>query len=360
MAIYKKSKGKWRVRVWMDGKRRDWVVKGTKAEAEDFEARKRVELARGVAQSGPRAVQTFSAFCESEYRPHAETRLKPSTWSKQTYLVATLVEHFGKLKLPAFDLAAVEGFARTRLRAGLKPVSVNNELRVLHRILAYAEELGHEVTIPRWKPLRERSSRAVQFWTEKEVGKLLAQCAIHAPDLQSILTCLANTGMRVGEAMALRWADVDLERNTMRVQYHEEEDWSPKTDKWRDVPINPVLRPFLTCPRISEKWVFPCASTKERWADWPQRKFNKVREKAGLAGGVHLLRHSYASHFLSKLPDLYLLSKVLGHSHTRTTSIYAHLLPDALDRVRGAVMMKPKAKEGPRVVKIRFDKVSKG
>jgi integrase len=55
-------------------------------------------------------------------------------------------------------------------------------------------------------------------------------------------------------------------------------------------------------------------------------------------GGPHKLRHSFASNFLAKKPDLYLLSKPLGHSSFKVTErCYAHLVPGYLDAGRNIV-----------------------
>ncbi len=341
MPVYKKGKGKWTVRIWKNGVRQDWIVNGKKSEAEAFEARKRVELESADPESLQRNVPRLSHFCATKYRPHAETHLKPSTWRKQIYLVATLSEHFGHRKLTEFRPAHIETYKQKRLAHGLKPVSVNNELRVLRRILTFASELGFPVADLKWRRLTERSDRAIVFWTRKEMAKLFEACLEKAPDILPMVVCLANTGMRAGEALALRWEDVDLEQRVIRIQYHQNDGWSPKSDRWRDVPINDTLLSFLRRPRKSETWVFPCSKTGKRYAGWPQRKFNKARDKAGLKGGAHRLRHSYASHFLAQVPDLYLLSKVLGHTHSRTTTIYAHLLPESMNRARVAVDFSP-------------------
>jgi site-specific recombinase XerD len=65
--------------------------------------------------------------------------------------------------------------------------------------------------------------------------------------------------------------------------------------------------------------------------------FDRARDAAGLEGGVHKLRHTFASHFLAKEPDMYLLAQVLGHSYTQVTERYAHLLPSHLARARDVV-----------------------
>ena len=49
------------------------------------------------------------------------------------------------------------------------------------------------------------------------------------------------------------------------------------------------------------------------------------------------LRHSYASQLVLATRDLFLVSKLLGHTHSRVTEVYAHLMTDHLDRARDAV-----------------------
>lgn len=349
MPVYKKDKNSWRVRIHVNGLRHDWIVRGTKREAETFEARKRVELETAVPQE-TKVAPTFSSFCVDRYKPHAQTNLKPYSWTRVRLIMATLIMHFGHIRLDRFTLDDIEAFKRDRLDSGPGPVTVNNELRVLHRILAYADELGVPVAIPRWKPLRQRSSRAVKCWTEEEVGKLLAAVAEKSPSILPLVVCLANTGMRCGEVLALTWEDVDLDKGEIRVQAKPEEGWSPKSDKWRTVPINDALRPLLGTPGKRIAPVFPCPSTGRRYAHWPTLQFNRARKAAGLTGGPHTLRHTYASHFLARNPDLYLLGRVLGHSHSRVTEIYSHLLPDALAAARDAVSF---AMPRPTMTKIR-------
>jgi len=78
-----------------------------------------------------------------------------------------------------------------------------------------------------------------------------------------------------------------------------------------------------------------------RCAFWPKLQFDRARKAAGLKGGPHTLRHTFASHFLKQVPDLFLLARVLGHSDTRVTKLYAHVLPEHLARARNAVRFGP-------------------
>jgi integrase len=61
------------------------------------------------------------------------------------------------------------------------------------------------------------------------------------------------------------------------------------------------------------------------------------RRDAKLRGGPHTSRRTFASHFLMRVPDPHQLAGILGHSQTRVTELYTHLLPGHLDRARNAV-----------------------
>ncbi len=82
--------------------------------------------------------------------------------------------------------------------------------------------------------------------------------------------------------------------------------------------------------------MFPC-STGERWTCWPKLQFDRARKAAGLRGGPHTLRHTFASHFLAGQPDIGLLAQVLGHSEESVTRLYQHMVPERLARARNVV-----------------------
>jgi hypothetical protein len=56
-----------------------------------------------------------------------------------------------------------------------------------------------------------------------------------------------------------------------------------------------------------------------------------------VTGGPHTLRHTFASHFLAKVPDLGLLAEILGHSEESVTRLYQHMLPERLARAPNVV-----------------------
>lgn len=77
-------------------------------------------------------------------------------------------------------------------------VSVNNELRVLSRIVNVARERGVPVPPPRVPMLKEPRAARVKVWTAEEAARLLAACAAVSSALVPIVVFLLNTGCRKG------------------------------------------------------------------------------------------------------------------------------------------------------------------
>jgi len=342
MSIYRgRRTGTWRVVIRTRGRRFEFIVEGNKKDAAAFEAREKVKL-EASGKVAKRRSPTFNAFCESVYQPHAEQHLKESTWKKvRVYQVATLREHFGSLKLTDITAEAVDRFKAARTAQKRKPSAVNNELRVLRTILNLAKELKYPTTDATFRRLTERGRPRVSVWTAEEVARIFVAAEAHTPDILALLVFLANTGCRKGEALAAEWSWLDFDRGLVCIPSNEF--WQPKNGKPREIPLSSALRTLLAVPeaeRAHERWIF-VNRRGAPYAEFPKDRFWIARAVAGLSGGPHTLRHSFASLFLAAQPDMFLLAEVLGHSHTRVTELYSHLLPQHLARARDVVNLSP-------------------
>ena len=161
------------------------------------------------------------------------------------------------------------------------------------------------------------------------------------PDRQAadIVRMLLLTGCRRGEALAAKWADIDLGAGT----------WSKPASTTKQaadhvVPLSAPARQLLSDIAGSGSagaYVFPShgaaghrTTIKRNW-----RQITKAAEIAGLR--IHDLRHSFASELASGGASLPLIGALLGHSSPVTTARYAHLYDDpqraAVERVGAAV-----------------------
>jgi integrase len=334
MPVYKKSKGKWRIRIYINGKPKDEIFEGTKEEAKSIEAVRLLALRATDPDLVHRETPTFEVFALGEYKEFCAGRIKATWWNKQKYVLATLIEHFGSYRLDRIPQKSVHAFTTSR-QESLGTKSLNNELRVFRRVLNVArKEFKYPVADLTITGFKETGRGKAIAWSDDQMKSLLDAAATLDVELMPILIFIANTGCRNGEALALEWKQVDLERGY--ICFWPSEDWQPKDNEPREVPIGEALRPWLEGPRQHEQWVFP-SRLGSRFAYWPKLRWEAVRDAAKLEGGVHQLRHTYASHFLKNKPDLVLLASVLGHSDVAVTKTYQHMLPDHLARARDAV-----------------------
>jgi integrase len=187
----------------------------------------------------------------------------------------------------------------------------------------------------------ERSKIAPPIARKEDVGAMLAAVAdieraggpfgVHA-----LMATLVYTGVRRGEALGLRWRDVDLARRLLTVRFSY--DGQTKSGKHRAVPVAPVLVDIMKAHRPADPFkgelVFPNATGEmhSKNAKQPEDILGAALDAIGHRRiPVRDLRHVFASHFVMSGGDIFTLQRILGHSTPQLTSdTYAHLSPDHL------------------------------
>lgn len=146
---------------------------------------------------------------------------------------------------------------------------------------------------------------------------LRARCAL--------MTCYA-AGLRLSELCALRLQDIESapERMCLKV-------CGGKGNQDRYTLLSPLLlatlRQYWRCYRPAF-WLFPNRAGNGPIDDkMPQRIYHAARAAAGITveGGIHTLRHSFATHLLESGVDIHTIQRLLGHHHVGTTMRYFHL-----------------------------------
>ena len=185
-------------------------------------------------------------------------------------------------------------------------------------------------------PLGIAPQRLPEILSREEIARLLAVTTRLGP--RTFLMLAYGTGLRLSELCHLRVCDIDSHADRMCIRVVQ-----GKGGKDRYVPLAPdVLQALRTWWRSArpQLWFFPGQgdgsqpineATAQKW-------YQGARSNAGITkrGGIHTLRHCYATHTLEAGADLYSLSQWLGHRHVSTTSRYVHLArPDAPDGARG-------------------------
>jgi len=269
---------------------------------------------------------------------------------------------FGATRLDRLRPSDVEALLLAKRRAGRAASTVRSVHQVLRVALDAAVRDGLLARNPAAavsRPVDQR--REAVFLSPAEAGTLLR--ALDGDRLRPLFLLLLGTGLRRGEALALRWPDVDLDGATVRVRGTLSRVGGalvvtePKTAARRSVPLPGRVVEELRAHRRAQVEERLAAGTL--WRDtghvfatcWgtpvePRnalRSLQRAAERAGLPGvGVHTLRHKAASTLLTAGAGMKTVQELLGHaSFAITADVYGHVAPEtrreAADRLAAAL-----------------------
>lgn len=340
MAV-RKLNGRWWIDVRHRGRRYRLRSPDDRRDgAIQYELSVRSRLARGEevflatdprAKLRPAAEVLFQEFAAEWFETHVKSYLRPSTQRKYVSMFTShLLPAFGRQPLAAITSSSIKAFAGSLLRAGLKPKTANGVLSALHCCLHMAVEWERLPLAPRISWLRGQPA-SFDYLSSAESARLL-KAATERPYDVMIRTAL-RTGMRIGELLALKWTDVDLEQRLITVRHSlgRDGEFAPKNGRHRYIPISGDLCEALAAIARLDGYVF----SHDRESRFPLREPRKGLWRAlALAGlrrlGWHALRHTFASQLVTEGVPIYAAQTLLGHSTVQMTMRYAHLAPSAL------------------------------
>jgi len=204
----------------------------------------------------------------------------------------------------------------------LAPASVRlnyNGIRFLYLQVLGWPAVDLEVTLPK------RPQRIPELLTREEVAAILAACDKERDRM--MLALAYGCGLRLSEVVAVRIQDIDGERRLLRVH-------QGKGAKDRLVSLSPSLlerlRAYWQRDRPREL-LFPGSGGQPMSLTTVQKAFTAAKRRAGVRkeGGIHGLRHAYATHQLAAGLGVERLQRLMGHSSIQTTLRYVHWIPSA-------------------------------
>lgn len=343
-------------------KRRTIVRRGYRtrklAEAALAETRKQVESGSYV---GARNRQQVGAFLD-EWLRTVEPSLRQSTaYSYRRNLEQHVIPRIGGLALTEVDggtlnalyaLLAEPGSNLVKPDRGLSRRTINYIATVLGRAFADAERWGRIPRNPaqRADPPKSSGHRKVEqpTWNADEVRSFLARAEAEQDSDATLWRFLVSTGCRRGEALGLRWRDVDLDEGrativqTVGVVAHEIVVNAPKTKaSVRTVDVDPVTVERLRAHRraqlelrlsVGRGWrdrdlVFGAADGDYAHPEAVTKRFGRrVRAWGFPPIPLHSLRHTWATLALRAGVHPRVVQEQLGHSTIATTlGVYSHV-----------------------------------
>ena len=332
------------------GKRKSVKV-GDKRAAEQLASKIRIKMKANDLKISDNKLPTFKLFSDGfmdtySKLNHAENTRK----SYEDMLRLHINPVFGEKRLDEIERRDIKRFIIEKQTGGLSANSVKIILSYLSSILTEAvddELIPLNPATGVRKVIGKGETKEINPLSATELNTLLKAVEKHLPEHYPMFLLLARTGMREGEAIGLKWDDIDFNGRFIEVRRsYSKANYSPtKSRKPRRVDMSPQLTETLLAHRkaILEKGlrlgigepenVFINNSGKPINVDnWRPRVFNKALKKAKVRKiRIHDLRHTYATLRIAKGDNIADVSNQLGHHSVKLTlDTYYHWIPGKL------------------------------
>ena len=375
--IYLDESGKRRERTKEFSKRRD---------AEDYLRQERIKYERSGGRELDAETMTFDDLADH----YAEHYAKPAEYADGRKIaglrslapvmgyIQTLRDEFGSIRLNKMTYGLLRDFKARRLRTLVvkkikvktplspeerkelrtrrrnrityeevrtprKPATVNRELATLRHILSIAEMEG-------WIPknpfksgpgLIQASAETVRqrILSVEEEERLLAVCDCEERHLlRSLIICLLDTGMRLSEALTLRWDHVSFEEQVVNIDAFNTKTAQPKTVAVTARLKGELLRLKEECIFLHQKLDPETADLVFRTKSNMNRSWRTARALAKLEDvRLHDLRHTFGTRLNQLGLSQASIARALGHQQLSTTYRYINADKQLVDDVRSAI-----------------------
>ncbi len=330
------------------GKQIQKYKSGFKTKKEAKEEYSKLILASAEELAVDKEQPTFKTFVEDIYLPWYKTQVKESTYKNRYSTIQKHFAYFYRKKVNEIEPIHVQTW-QLKLAKEFSP----NYVRIVQGMLAVAFDRAIILGLCERNPARmvgnvKSKKVKVDFWTLEEFQKvisLLYKGDYYEHYLFISFWLLFMTGMRIGEAAALQWDDIDFETGllsiTKTLYYKSMTEYKfvePKTQaSKRTIVIDEdTIRELKEWKEVQQKVLKDCNFVIS-YSGIPTSKHTLPRalEKlAGLAGihriKIHALRHSHASLLISMGENPLIIKDRLGHEKIQTTlGTYGHLYPNS-------------------------------
>jgi integrase len=309
-----------------------------------------LELRRGIAAGKDplhekflrRSERTVSDLAKEYLDRHATVHKRPSSLrNDRSMLDGIILPRLGQLSLSAVGRRDIEAQHQS-LKA--TPYRANRVLSLLSSMFNKAVDWEWLIKNPARKIRRFHEDRREAWLTADQLAALDKALDQYGKESAEAIRLLILTGSRENEVLGAEWNQFDLERGIWTKPSHH-----TKEKKTEHVPLSSAA--LLVLKRMAEKkrdkFLFPGHGTKKARRSI-RRPWVQSCRMAGIAipytvqgkrkeltrwrpiVRIHDLRHTFASHLVSRGKSLPTVGRLLGHTMPSTTARYAHLADESL------------------------------
>jgi integrase len=349
--IYRTERGKYRAQIAIHGKRRS-CTRNTARECREWLRQQKEKQHLGMPLDATK--MTVNEYLDSYLAKIAITH-SPSTVNNAEYLFRQFVRpELGSVKMSEMDSLAIQGAVNFMI----ENTEAHTTLHVAYRYFSTALNRAVDTGLLPFNPMRKvdvpkpRNTDRMHVWDKAQIKRYFTAIDEMNSWYGNISKVAAITGIRIGEIIALQWADIDFDAQTISI--------SRQAARGRKAGMPNVFVPLKTkrsirtiqvgniamCALKHQKELLAAfAPIHEPWNEhdlvFPSKKGNALRrdctrrqhERAEKAAGLdhirfHDLRHTAISLMLSAGIPIVEVAQYAGHSNVTTTlDVYGHFIP---------------------------------
>jgi integrase len=344
--VFDRSRGTWRFLQWVDGRRRSQTI-GTKqgfpTKAAAWKAVK--PLALRQVSTAPTVSTLVEQYRAEKMPKRLDTRRTYNAWLKNH-----IIPKWGACEITAVQARPAELWLQSLPLSPKSRAHIRGTLRILWDFAMWRGDIPTQRNPMELVTIRGASKRKSKprSLTVAEFQKFIVQ--LEEPFRTVALVCVCF-GLRISEALALKWGDVDWLNGKLCVERgiveHNVDD--VKTDESRKsvviaADVLEVLKRWKLTTHFSapEDWIFasPAQLGRSPWSyDQVWRRYQKAGVKAGIGGfGTHTMRHSYRAWLDAVGTPIAVQQKLMRHADIRTTmNTYGDVVTDEMAVASGKV-----------------------
>lgn len=302
---------------------------------------------------------SLTSFIETWLNTFKTTTVKQSTYDRLiTSLKALEGVTIASKAIGEITAVDIQNYVNDLTQCGYGLSTIKKQMRIVTAPLKQAAALhwipanpAVGITLPA-KSNVKKDSQAVEAYSpdeQKALAAVLDSCERRG---FAAVALMMETGLRVGEALALRWRDVQLSRRRLTVRatvvrlankkQSFVQDDAKSASSNRVIPLTPAAVSLLEGIKgdNNSEWVF----TDERGQRLSYEALRYQTKVACAAAGVeyrgmHVFRHTFATNCYYKGMDVKILSRLLGHADVNITyNIYVHLYGDGFEEMYSALV----------------------
>lgn len=354
----KRDNGTWKLSVSYKGIGRKYFY-GTKQECLDKKRKFEALLSSNIV--GDKDI-LFKDFIRAWLKEIKQPAVKANSYDRLEYVTeTTLITKIGNLSLKQIDDNLIQTMVINKMKEeGYAHATIKKTYSTLGQALKYAVARGkidknpmNDVFLPN-RSLFE--NKKIRFLSDEERNRLVTTCYMTFQNggriykFGAFYVFLLYTGLRLGEALALKWSDIDLEKRTVNVSrtivYVRDrskndgskilvDQTSTKNGMSRVVYLSDMAIEAL---EDLKKQMGYCPDgyimqTKNKTILYPAdayKIFQRILKRANVEQcGIHALRHSFVSLMINNGIPITMVSQMVGHANIGITmKIYTHLLEE--------------------------------